>query len=341
MRLVLWRFVRFQGKWQAKEGQEKQSSGLRYTFAMIHTITLNPTLDLTYIVDAFTENDTVRAQTVYRMPGGKGINVSRMATRIGHPTVALGFIAGSTGLEVSRRLEDEGVNTWFTPLETGETRTNPIIEAKSGQHLRVSGLGPFADQRAVQSLREAVFLLRAPDFLLVSGSRLQGVPEDFYTSILHQAKTEGIKTVVDADGAELEHGIAAGAYLIKPNRHELERLLKRHLPTVQDVLSGAKQCLEMGVGLVAASMGGDGALLVSRDFAYHAKPPKVQHGSAVGAGDSFLAGLLAKLAEGQAPKDALRFAIACGSATASVQGSQLGNMELIGGLLSLVDVYEL
>jgi 1-phosphofructokinase family hexose kinase len=307
---------------------------------MIHTITLNPTLDLTYIVEQFHENDTVRAQTVYRMPGGKGINVSRMATRIGHPTVALGFIAGATGLEVSRRLEDEGVNTWFTPLETGETRTNPIIEAKSGQHLRVSGLGPVADARAVESLREAVFLLRSPDFLLVSGSRLKGVPNDFYTGIIEETKTQGIKTVVDADGAELENGIAAGAYLIKPNRHELERLLKRELPSVRDVLEGAKQCLQMGVNVVAASMGGEGALLVSQDYAYHAKPPQVQHGSAVGAGDSFLAGLLAKLAEGLAPKDALRFAIACGSATASVQGSQLGNLELIDRLLPLVDVYE-
>ncbi|MFN3266558.1 MAG: 1-phosphofructokinase family hexose kinase [Deinococcales bacterium] len=305
---------------------------------MIHTITLNPTLDLTYIVDAFTENDTVRAQAVYRMPGGKGINVSRMAKRIGHPTVALGFIAGGTGLEVSRRLEDEGVNTWFTPLEQGETRTNPIIEAKSGEHLRVSGLGPVADARAVESLREAVFLLRAPDFLLVSGSRLEGVPEDFYTGMIKECKAQNIKAVVDADGAELENGIAAGAFLIKPNRFELERLLKRELNSLTDVLAGARQCLYMGVGVVAASMGGDGALLVSHDYAYYAKPPQVQAGSAVGAGDSFLAGLLAKLAEGLEPKAALRFAIACGSATASVQGSQLGNLEIINALLPKIEV---
>jgi 1-phosphofructokinase family hexose kinase len=308
---------------------------------MIHTITLNPTLDLTYLVDEFQENDTVRAQTVYRMPGGKGINVSRMATRIKHPTVALGFIAGATGLEVSRRLEEEGVNTWFTPLEGGETRTNPIIEAKSGQHLRVSGLGPLADTRAVESLRDAVFLLRPPDFLLVSGSRLKGVPENFYSDIIQTAKGQGIKTVVDADGAELETGIASGAYLIKPNRHELERLLKRELPTIADVLEAAKQCLQMGVGIVAASMGGEGALLVSHDYAFHAKPPTVQHGSAVGAGDSFLAGLLAKLSEGLQAHEALRFAIACGSATASVQGSRLGNLELISGLLPEVEVMSL
>lgn len=299
---------------------------------MIHTITLNPTLDLTYMVDELRQDDTIRAHTVYRAPGGKGINVSRMATRIGHANIALGFIAGGTGLEVARLLEDEGVNTWFTPLKAGETRTNPIIEAKTGQHVRVSGNGPTADARAVQSLYENIFALRMPDWLLVSGSRLKGIPEDFYSKIIRQAKTENLKTVVDADGAELEAGIAAGAYLIKPNRFELERLVKRPLPTVQDVLQAAKEVLDMGVGMVAASLGSDGALLVSRDHAYRAIPPKVQTGSAVGAGDSFLAGLLAKLAEKLEPEAALRFAIACGSATASVPGSQLGNLELIRGL---------
>jgi 1-phosphofructokinase family hexose kinase len=299
---------------------------------MIHTITLNPTLDLTYMVDKFHEEDTMRAHTVYRAPGGKGINVSRMATRIGHPSVALGFIAGGTGLEVARLLEGEGVNTWFTPLETGETRTNPIIQASDGQHIRVSGLGPIADPRAVQSLRESVFDLRDPDWLLVSGSRLKGVPDNFYTSIIAQANNMGVKTVVDADGAELESGINAGAKMIKPNRHELERLLKRELPTVQDVLNGTREVLKMGVDVVAASMGGDGALLVTKEYAFHAKPPEVKTGSAVGAGDSFLAGLLAKLAEGLEPQAALRFAIACGSATASIPGSQLGNLELIQSL---------
>jgi 6-phosphofructokinase 2 len=304
---------------------------------MIHTITLNPTLDLTYLVDEFREEDTTRAHTVYRAPGGKGINVSRVATRIGHPTIALGFIAGNTGLEVARRLEDEGVNTWFTPLEAGETRTNPIIQDAKGQHLRVSGLGPEADPRAVSSLRESVFSLRRPDFLLVSGSRLKGVPEDFYAGIIAQARLEGIAVAVDADGADLRRGIESGASLVKPNRHELERLVGRELHGL-NALEASREVINMGVQTVAASMGGDGALLVTKDAAYHGVPPSVQRGSAVGAGDSFLAGLLAKLAEGTAPLEALRYAIACGTATASIPGTQLCTLEVIHALLNDVNV---
>jgi 1-phosphofructokinase family hexose kinase len=305
---------------------------------MIHTITLNPTLDLTYLVNEFKHEDTTRAHTVFRAPGGKGINVSRVATRIGHPTVALGLIAGSTGLEVARLLEDEGVNTWFTPLESGETRTNPIVQDAHGQHLRVSGIGPVADPRAVESLRESVFLLRRPDFLLVSGSRLKGVPEDFYSGIIAQAKLEGTRVVVDADGPELAAGVAAGVSLVKPNRFELERLVGRALPDISAMLEACRAIIHQGVEIVAASMGGDGALLVTKDSAVHAAPPQVQRGSAVGAGDSFLAGLLAQLAEGAQPMDALRFAIACGSATAATAGAGLCTPDGIAALLPQVRV---
>jgi 6-phosphofructokinase 2 len=85
-------------------------------------------------------------------------------------------------------------------------------------------------------------------------------------------------------------------------------------------------------------MGGDGALLVTNDAAFHGIPPSVQRGSAVGAGDSFLAGLLAKLAEGEGQLEALRYAIACGTATASIPGTQLCTLEVIQELLPRVQV---
>jgi 6-phosphofructokinase 2 len=289
---------------------------------VIHTLTLNPALDLTYVVDAFKEDDSTRAHTVYRSPGGKGINVARVATRLNHPSVALGFIAGTTGLEVTQLLEAEGVNTWFTPV-SGVTRTNPILQDKNGHQIRVSAPGPHASAREVQSLWESVFVLREPDFLLASGSRLTGVPDDFYPKVLIQAKKRGVKTVVDADGGELERGIRTGAYLVKPNKHELVRFVGRELESISDVILAAREMIRAGVSVVAASLGPSGALYVTEDRAFHAVPPKVEVASAVGAGDSFLAGLLVKLAEGAAPLEALRFGVACGTATATIAGTQL------------------
>ena len=307
---------------------------------MIHTLTLNPTLDLTYLVSDFRHDDTNRAHTVYRAPGGKGINVSRVATRLGHPSVALGFVGGHTGLEVSELLEAEGVRAWFVTLSK-MTRTNPIVQDAAGEQLRVSAPGPSVSERHLTALWDNLFSLRRPDWLLASGSRPQGVPEDFYAKVLAQAKLEGIKTVVDADGDELRQGLEAGADLLKPNKYELERLLGRSLPTLESVLGGCQELLKRGAGAVAVSLGAEGALLVRPDGAWRAFPPQVKVHSAVGAGDSFLAGLCAKLAEGESPAEALRFGVACGTATAMNPGTSLCQLEGVGEMLPLVTLEEL
>ena len=307
---------------------------------VIHTLTLNPALDLTYIVDAFKEDDSTRAHTVYRSPGGKGINVARVATRLKHPNVALGFIAGTTGLEVTQLLEAEGVNTWFTPVD-GVTRTNPILQDKLGHQIRVSAPGPQANLREVESLWESVFVLREPDFLLASGSKLLGVPENFYPRVLIEAKKRGIKTVVDADGGELERGIRTGAYLVKPNKHELKRFVGRDLTSISEVIEAAREMIQAGVTVVAASLGPDGALYITSEQAFRAVPPKIEVASAVGAGDSFLAGLLVKLSEGSPPLEALKFAVACGTATATIPGTQLCTLDRILEILPDVQTEDL
>ncbi len=307
---------------------------------MIHTLTLNPTLDLTYLVPDFRHDDTNRAHTVYRAPGGKGINVSRVATRLGHPTVALGFLGGHTGLEVAELLEAEGVRSWFVTLSK-MTRTNPIVQDARGEQLRISAPGPNVSETHLQALWDNLFALRRPDWLLACGSRPQGIPADFYAKVLHQAKLEGIATVVDADGEELHQGVEMGANLLKPNRYELERLLGYSLPTLEAVLEGCQTLIRRGVGAVAVSLGPEGAVLVRPDGIWQAVPPQVQAHSAVGAGDSFLAGLCSKLAEGCAAGEALRFAVACGTATAMTPGTSLCQLEGIQTILPQVRLEEL
>lgn len=299
---------------------------------MIHVLTLNPTLDLTYLVDEFRHDGTTRAHTVLRAPGGKGINLARVATRIGHPSVALGFMGGHTGLEVVEMLEREGVRCWFTQVD-GPTRTNPIVQDRDGRQMRLSSSGPPADERAVRALWDALFLLRPPDFLVVSGSRPRGVPDDFYPRAIERARGLGIRCALDADGAELTAGVEAGAHLIKPNRHELERLAGRPLPDLSSVILACHEALDRGVSAVCASLGREGALLVTPAGTWRAVGTQVEVRSSVGAGDSLLAGLCARLAEGVEPMEALRFAVACGTAAAMMPGPLLCDLPGIESVL--------
>lgn len=304
---------------------------------MIHTLTLSPTLDLTFPVKEILFDDVTRASTAYRAPGGKGVNVSRVSTRLGHPTVALGFIGGHTGLEITELLEREGVPVWFVTV-SGPSRTNPIVQDEEGRVVRVSAPGPAVQPVEVAALIRNLNALQAPDFLLASGSCPAGVPADFYPNIIRDAAGRGVNTVVDADGDQLLAGIQAGAAMIKPNRYELSRLVGRPLATLEEVLSAAREVLAMGVRTVAVSLGPQGAMLVTRESAVHAIPPQVKVESAVGAGDSFLAGLCFRLAAKDSPADALRFAVACGTATAMVAGTALCTLEGVSAVIGAVEV---
>jgi len=307
---------------------------------MLHTLTLSPSLDLTFHVADFRTDDSNRATATFVAPGGKGINVSRVATRLGHPSVALGFLGGTTGLQVAQLLEQEGVRTWFVPIN-GNTRTNPIIQDLEGQQLRVSSRGPAVTERDVRALWDNIFALRAPDWLLVSGSKPDGVDEAFFSRVIRRAHGEGIRVIVDADGAELERAVEDGVDLIKPNRYELERLTGRSLASVQDVLDASRSVIARGVKGVAVSVGPEGALLVRADGAWRAVPPVVPVQSAVGSGDSLVAGLCVKLAEGAHPADALRFGVACGTATAMTPGTELCHVRDVLSVHAQVRVEEI
>ena len=150
---------------------------------MIHTVTVNPALDLTYRVPEMYYDDTVRAREVLRAAGGKGVNVSRVATRLGHPTVTMGFAGGRSGDEILDLLRGEGVRTWFARHDA-PTRTNAIVQDDAGRQLRVSGPGPEVTPAEVDRLVESIFDLRAASFLVLSGSLLPGVPDDLYARIV-------------------------------------------------------------------------------------------------------------------------------------------------------------
>ncbi len=301
---------------------------------MIHTITPNPALDISYLVDSFKFDDSLRAKKVMRDAGGKGINLSRVAARLNHPTVAMGFVGGRSGDEIEDILKAEGVRTWFNSLGSS-TRTNTIIQDSSNKQLRVSAPGASVTNDEVEALKKNIFSLKAPDFLALGGSLLSGMDSDFYSQISKRAVAEGIRVVVDADNENLKKALENRVFLIKPNQHELERLTNRNIKNFSDAIEASQALLDK-VEMVLCSLGPKGATLITREQSWLAKAPKVKVDSAVGAGDSLLAGALVAIAEGKSLAEVLKLAVACGSATATSPGTSLCHQETVKELYSLV-----
>ncbi len=309
---------------------------------MIITLTLNPAVDQTVFVSRLALGDVNRFRESQLDPAGKGINVSRMAHRLGWPTIAFGFLAGEIGLIAQKALEDEGVQHHFVRAP-GQTRLNvTVIDESTGTATSLYGPGPRVELPYLARLDEVFrFWLQAGRVLVLAGSLPPGVPGDAYASYTRLAREQGVKTILDADGEPLRLGVEAEPALIKPNVAEAERLLGRALPDLPAVVAGARELASRRIETVVISLGARGAVCVQGERAWLAAPPEVERRSTVGSGDSLVAGLAVALACGHSIVEGLRQGTAAGAATAMTSGTSLGTAEQVRALLPQVRIEEL
>lgn len=280
---------------------------------MIYTVTLNPSLDYVAFTDTFNYGKTNRTKDEYIVPGGKGLNVSILLSRLGSDTAATGFIGGFTGIELERLLKNEGIQCDFTEVE-GNTRIN--VKLNSGEITEFNASGVSLDSQTINLLKEKLKTLKSGDWLCLSGSVPKGADSGIYRD-LAVCVPQGVKVVIDAVGEPLKAALKAKPFLIKPNLDELCDLFDVEIKTQADIILYAKKLQQMGAVNVLVSLGKDGALLLCENGeVYTQKAPKGQTVNTVAAGDSMIAGFIHRYIKTDNYADSLKFATASGSATA-------------------------
>lgn len=290
---------------------------------MIYTITLNPALDQTVWVEKIQPDDTNRIEKEQKYAGGKGIDVSRVLTTLGVINKALGFVGGFEGEELEGRLLNEGITCDFIRT-SGETRVNIIInDISTGRQILLSDKGPEIKPNELMQMIHKVQKLEKPEIVIISGSLPTGVHPEIYRKIIEIAKGRGAKVILDTDGDALKAGIQGFPDVIKPNVHELSRLVDVELKGIDRIISAAKDVHKQGIGVVLVSMGAMGILLVGEKEQHLASPPKAEVKNTIGAGDSAVAGFVYGLVRGKTLKEALVYAVAAGTATTLRPGTAL------------------
>ena len=283
---------------------------------MIYTVTFNPCLDYVVGVDNLTLGAVNRVSTEAVMAGGKGINVSIVLKNLGHPSCALGFLAGFTGDEIARRLQLQGVDTDFIEVSHGMSRIN--VKVKSAEETEINGIGPDIAPSDIEALYTKLDALTSDDILVISGSVPAVLPGDIYERIMERLEGRGIRIVVDATRDLLMNVLAFHPFLIKPNNHELGEIFGVELKARKDVVPYAKKLQELGARNVLVSMAGEGAVLVAENGDVIESPsPKGTVVNSVGAGDSMVAGFIAGYLESDGNyEQAFRMGVCAGSASA-------------------------
>ena len=282
---------------------------------MIYTVTFNPSLDYIVSVDNFTLGKVNRTTDELMFPGGKGINVSMVLKNLGYDSVALGFMAGFTGNEIIRMLDERGVISDFIHVEKGLSRIN--VKLRSNEESEINGQGPAIDADAISRLYGKLDKLQDGDVLVLAGSIPDVMSRNSYMDIMKRLNGRGVKVVVDATKDLLVNVLEYKPFLVKPNNHELGEIYGVTLNTRDEVVPYAKRMQEAGARNVLISMAGEGAVLLDEQGEVHmSEAPKGKVVNSVGAGDSMVAGFIAGYLESGNYDEAFYMGLCTGSASA-------------------------
>lgn len=308
---------------------------------MLLTITMNPSIDISYPLEKFQLDTVNRVTDTRKTAGGKGLNVTRVLKQLSTEVTASGLIGGFLGRQIQSQLEAEKINHAFSQIE-GETR-NCIAILHEGKQTEILESGPTISQGEAQNfLNNFTELVKRSSMISFSGSLPAGLPTDFYHQMLEICQQQNKKVVLDCSGKALEAVLAGSAkpFVIKPNLEELAAILNRsvEINDLKDVLQTEKFS---GIEWIVVSLGSQGAFAKHDEKFYRVNIPKIEVVNPVGSGDATVAGLLYALDQEKEDQEVLKIANTLGmlNAQENLTGHvNMDNFEMIKNQINVAPV---
>jgi len=286
---------------------------------MIITVTLNPSIDRTLEVPGMGVGKLLKGHVRANVAAGKGVNLSNILAILGVQSTVTGF-AGRAQMGLFKDMERQTKNLIKCEMAEirGDTRiSTTIIDPKRKGETHIREFGPSIRTEEKKALeRKLSRFVRKGDLVVFGGSPAQNFSQRDFGRLLDIAIRKKGRAVIDASAKELKTGLKIGVSAIKPNKYELQDLLGKKLRNMKQIISEGKKLLKH-CDKVIVSLGKQGALLLSKELAVFARAPEIKAVNSVGAGDALLAGYLAASSSGKSEEEALRQAVACGSASAA------------------------
>ncbi|MCA9913413.1 MAG: 1-phosphofructokinase family hexose kinase, partial [Anaerolineae bacterium] len=290
---------------------------------MILCVTPNAAIDRTLILTSVTLGEVHRPHDMIAAAGGKGINVARAIKVLGGDPLCAGIIAGHTGQMIADLAEKDDLPSHWTQLASGESRMCVILVDQSrGQSTVVNeaGINITADDWS-QFAADVQADATNASLMAFCGSLPAGSSPQSFAELLSTLSGTGSRVWVDTSGKWLQAAAGLPGVSVKINDEELAQLVGHEAADPDQIADSAVEIWQKSRAPVVVTMGSKGAIFVEdADNRWWAQSPSIEVFNAVGSGDSFLAGLLNAIEKGAGSPDALRNAVAAGSANAMSKG---------------------
>ncbi len=284
---------------------------------MIHVLCPNPAVDKLYAIDGFTPGEDYPGQRPVTRFGGKGVNVARVLSQLGAQVRLYAFMGEESEMGFRREMERRCACTFVTVPGACRTTVN-VIDRKRNQETVITEAGPQVGGADVSRMLDMLAQNVQPgDIVACSGSIIAGAPGDLYARVSWLAGEKDARCALDCNANALPLSLENAAYALgKPNERELCALIGEARTQETERIKAYARRLMPPYGALLVSMGKEGGIWVQAQAAYLARVPDVPIVSTVGSGDAAFAGALRAMETGLAPDEALRLAMASGTANA-------------------------
>jgi len=273
-------------------------------------------VDIVATVDRLPEpGGRVSASSISRYPGGMTANLACAASRLGLSTRFFGSAGeDAEGNEALAELQELGVDTEGVVRSRRPTTMALVLVEPGGNRAIVTEPLHFYYRPLEAAL--TAFEPGARGCLHLDGHRFPEALE-----IFDKARKAGLTTSADLDGLELSE-LTELAPRIAPALDVafLNRRLSRALD--EEPEAAAAKLNELGSGVVAVTLGSQGALVAGGGEMVRVSAPTVEAIDTTGAGDVFAGAFLARWLEGGTAEEAGGFAAVAGALSVTGKGAR-------------------
>lgn len=309
---------------------------------MILTLTLNPSVDISYPLEQFYLDTVNRVTKTSKTAGGKGLNVTRVLSEFGEEVLASGFLGGALGQFIEEQLTEGQIDQSFFKIK-GETR-NCIAILHEGQQTEILEQGPTIDKKEAEDYKTHLLkLFKRANVIAMSGSLPKGLNTNYYAEIVKLANEQGLPTILDSSGQSLKEVLLSEdkPTVIKPNIDELSQLLNYQVKeNIEDLKKAVSKPIFNGIEWIIVSLGSKGAFAKHHQTFYKVNIPKIEVVNPVGSGDSTVAGIASGLVHQQSDKDLLKKVNAFGMLNAMEHQTGHINVDKFNEIFKQIEVIE-
>lgn len=284
-----------------------------------------------------TIEDRAGEPDIHVHPGGQGVWQARMLSSLGVRVVLCAGLGGETGEVLEHLLPSEDVI--LKAIHTSGRNGGYVHDRRDGDRTVVAEApgGPLDRHEHDELYELALTEGLAAGFALLSGPHDDRiVPTALYRRLTTDLVANGCTVAVDLAGDRLAAALAGQPSLVKVSHEELLADGRADSDQAADLIAAMRSLRKDGAGIVVVSRAAEPALaLVGEDIvAVHA--PELEPTEPKGAGDSMTAGMVATLAAGGEPMEALRTGAACGALNVVRRGLGTGNADAVAAIAERV-----